>query len=85
MQGLAAARGLSDAVADAQRVTPVRRAARYSRLDCLRFLAGLGPGGPFRVRGGAKEETDCGALLAHYAMARGDLTCLKLLIQEAPG
>ncbi|KAL4630708.1 espin-like protein [Arapaima gigas] len=30
----------------------------------------------------AVVETDCGALPAHFAAARGDLTCLKLLVQE---
>ncbi|MGH0124321.1 UNVERIFIED_CONTAM: hypothetical protein FKN15_032635 [Acipenser sinensis] len=30
-------------------------------------------------------ETDCGALPAHYAAAKGDLTCLKLLVSHEPG
>jgi len=33
----------------------------------------------------SEVETNCGALPAHYAAAKGDLTCLKLMIGQAPG
>lgn len=56
--------------------TALHLAARFGHAAVVQWLLSTG--------GGAEQETACGALPAHYAAARGDLTCLKLLLQQAP-
>lgn len=62
---------------DAAGATALHLAARFSCVEVIKWLLSVG--------GVAKVETNCGAVPAHYAAANGDLTCMKLLIQEAPG
>nr|XP_017212251.1 espin-like [Danio rerio] len=62
---------------DSGGATPLHLAARFGRVEAVNWLL---------VHGAEAEvETNCGALPAHYAAAKGDLTCLKLLIGRAPG
>lgn len=62
---------------DSGGATPLHLAARFGRVEAVHWLLSHGDG--------AEVETNCGALPAHYAAAKGDLTCLKLLIGQAPG
>lgn len=57
--------------------TALHLAARFGRVEVISWLLASGAR--------AEEETDCGAVPAHYAAARGELTCLKLLIGQASG
>uniref|UniRef100_A0A3P9KM43 Espin like a n=1 Tax=Oryzias latipes TaxID=8090 RepID=A0A3P9KM43_ORYLA len=63
---------------DAAGATALHLAARFGRVDVIRWLLSVGGEG-------ARVETHCGAVPAHYAAANGDLTSLKLLLQGAPG
>ncbi|XP_078065277.1 espin-like protein [Mustelus asterias] len=56
--------------------TVLHLAARFGRSDTVQWLLqeGCDP----------RMETDNGAVPAHYAAAKGDLTCLKLLINHTP-
>ncbi|KAI5109320.1 espin-like protein, partial [Silurus meridionalis] len=56
--------------------TTLHLAARFGRIEVVGWLLASG--------GRAEGETNCGAIPAHYAAARGELTCLKLLIGKAP-
>ncbi|XP_051567585.1 espin-like protein [Myxocyprinus asiaticus] len=62
---------------DSGGATPLHLAARFGWVEAVQWLLAHGDG--------AEVETNCGALPAHYAAAKGDLTCLKLLIGQAPG
>lgn len=62
---------------DAAGATALHLAARFGCVDVIKWLLSVG--------GGAQVETNCRAVPAHYSAASGDLTCLKLLIQQAPG
>lgn len=62
---------------DAAGATPLHLAARFSREGVIKWLLSVGAA--------AGVETNCGAVPAHYSAASGDLTCLKLLMQQAPG
>ncbi|XP_056315926.1 espin-like protein [Danio aesculapii] len=62
---------------DSGGATPLHLAARFGRVEAVNWLLAHGAE--------AEVETNCGALPAHYAAAKGDLTCLKLLIGRAPG
>lgn len=62
---------------DAAGATALHLAARFGFVDVIRWLLSVG--------GAAGVKTNCGAVPAHYAAANGDLACLKLLIQQAPG
>ncbi|XP_030646939.1 espin-like protein [Chanos chanos] len=62
---------------DAAGATALHLAARFGRVKVVHWLLSVGCE--------AEPETDCGALPAHYAAAKGDLTCLKLLVDQAPG
>lgn len=62
---------------DAAGATALHLAARFGQVAVVQWLLSVGAG--------AQDQTDCGAIPAHYATARGDLTCLKLLIQLKPG
>ncbi|KAK2835972.1 hypothetical protein Q5P01_016456 [Channa striata] len=61
---------------DAAGATALHLAARFGCVEVVQWLLSVGAG--------PEVETDCGALPAHYAADNGDLTCLKLLIQQAP-
>uniref|UniRef100_A0A3Q2QHH8 Espin like n=1 Tax=Fundulus heteroclitus TaxID=8078 RepID=A0A3Q2QHH8_FUNHE len=61
---------------DAARATALHLAARFGCVEVTRWLLSAG--------GAASVVTNCGAVPAHYAAANGGLTCLKLLLQEAP-
>uniref|UniRef100_A0A8C1EWW5 Espin like a n=2 Tax=Cyprinus carpio TaxID=7962 RepID=A0A8C1EWW5_CYPCA len=62
---------------DSGGASPLHLAARFGRVEAVHWL--------LSYANGAEVETNCGALPAHYAAAKGDLTCLKLLIGQAPG
>ncbi|XP_028443767.1 espin [Perca flavescens] len=62
---------------DAAGATVLHLAARFGCVEVIKWLLSVG--------GVAEVETNCGAVPAHYAAANGDLTCLKLLLQQAPG
>lgn len=62
---------------DASGATALHLAARFGCVGVVEWLLSAG--------GEAEVETNCGAVPAHYAAAFGDLTCLKLLVQHAPG
>ncbi|XP_063058177.1 espin-like protein [Engraulis encrasicolus] len=62
---------------DVAGATALHLAARFGQVGVVQWLLSMGAG--------ALDETDCGAIPAHYATARGDLTCLKLLVNHAPG
>ncbi|KAG5276206.1 hypothetical protein AALO_G00129180 [Alosa alosa] len=62
---------------DAARATALHLAARFGQVAVVQWLLSVGAG--------AQDTTVCGAMPAHYATAKGDLTCLKLLIHQAPG
>lgn len=57
--------------------TALHLAARFGRVEVVSWLLVSGSR--------AEEETECGAVPAHYAAARGELTCLKLLIGQVSG
>uniref|UniRef100_A0A8C4S8K4 Espin like n=1 Tax=Erpetoichthys calabaricus TaxID=27687 RepID=A0A8C4S8K4_ERPCA len=59
---------------DSSGATLLHLATRFGHRDLVQWLMQAGSN--------AELETDCGALPAHYAAARGDLTCLKLLIDQ---
>ena len=56
--------------------TALHLAARFGRTEVVHWLLSAG--------GVAEAETLCGAVPAHYAAAMGNLTCLKLLLHQAP-
>ncbi|XP_068176224.1 espin-like protein isoform X2 [Antennarius striatus] len=56
--------------------TVLHLAARFGRVEVIKWLLSVG--------GTAEMETNGGAVPAHYSAASGDLTCLKLLMQQAP-
>jgi len=62
---------------DAAGAAALHLAARFGCAEVIRWLLSVG--------GGAEVETNCGAVPAHYAAANGDLACLQLLVQQAPG
>ncbi|XP_035504583.2 espin-like protein isoform X2 [Scophthalmus maximus] len=62
---------------DAAGATALHLSARFGCVGVTEWLLSVG--------GLAEVETNCGAVPAHYAAARGDLSCLKLLVQQAPG
>lgn len=62
---------------DAAGATALHLAARFGCVEVIKWLLSVG--------GEAEVETNCGAVPAHYCAASGDLTCLKLLMQKAPG
>lgn len=62
---------------DAAGATALHLAARFGRMEVVRWLLTFG--------GAAEVETKRGAVATHYSAVSGDLTCLKLLIQQAPG
>ncbi|GLD65418.1 espin-like protein [Lates japonicus] len=62
---------------DAAGATALHLASRFGCVEVIKWLLSVG--------GVTEVETNCGAVPAHYAAAKGDLTCLKLLIQQAPG
>ncbi|XP_065129730.2 espin-like protein isoform X2 [Paramisgurnus dabryanus] len=62
---------------DSGGATPLHLAARFGRVEAVHWLLAHGDT--------SQVETKCGALPAHYAALKGDLTCLKLLIGQAPG
>ncbi|XP_016138281.1 espin-like protein, partial [Sinocyclocheilus grahami] len=62
---------------DSGGASPLHLSARFGRVEAVHWL--------LSHANGAEVETNCGALPAHYAAAKGDLTCLKLLIGQAPG
>lgn len=62
---------------DAAGATALHLAARFDHQEVIQWLLSVG--------GVADVETSCGAVPAHYAAANGNLTCLKLLVTEAPG
>uniref|UniRef100_A0A671W3U4 Espin like n=1 Tax=Sparus aurata TaxID=8175 RepID=A0A671W3U4_SPAAU len=59
---------------DAAGATALHLAARFGCVEVIKWLLSVG--------GGAQVETNCRAVPAHYSAASGDLTCLKLLIQQ---
>ncbi|XP_043926690.1 espin-like protein [Protopterus annectens] len=61
---------------DASGATVLHLAVRFGRLETIQWLlqAGCDP----------TLVTESGAISAHYAAAKGDLTCLKLLTEHAP-
>uniref|UniRef100_A0A3B4AQV5 Uncharacterized protein n=1 Tax=Periophthalmus magnuspinnatus TaxID=409849 RepID=A0A3B4AQV5_9GOBI len=61
---------------DAAGASALHLSARFGCVDVTQWLLSAGAE--------AEAESHCGALPAHYAAANGDLTCLKLLIQQAP-
>ncbi|XP_051561941.1 espin-like protein [Myxocyprinus asiaticus] len=77
LQWLVQVAGCNAKSQDSGGATPLHLAARFGRVDAVHWLLAHG--------NGAEVETNCGALPAHYAAAKGDLTCLKLLIDQAPG
>ncbi|XP_059417084.1 espin-like protein [Carassius carassius] len=62
---------------DSGGATPLHLAAQFGRLEAVHWLLSHG--------NEAEVETNCSVLPAHYAAAKGYLTCLKLLIGQAPG
>lgn len=62
---------------DAAGATALHLAARFDHQEVVQWLLSVG--------GVADVETSCGAVPAHYAAANGNLTCLQLLLPEAPG
>ncbi|KAI4888998.1 hypothetical protein NFI96_019095 [Prochilodus magdalenae] len=77
LQWLVQSAGCSVQEHDTSGTTALHLAARFGRVEVVSCLLAFGAS--------AEQETDCGALPAHYAAARGELTCLKLLIGQAPG
>ncbi|KAJ7993404.1 hypothetical protein DPEC_G00272090 [Dallia pectoralis] len=61
---------------DAAGATALHLASRFGRVDVVCWLLSNGSA--------AEVVTNCGAVPAHYAAAKGDLTCLKLLFGHAP-
>uniref|UniRef100_H3AQ56 Espin like n=1 Tax=Latimeria chalumnae TaxID=7897 RepID=H3AQ56_LATCH len=61
---------------DASGASVLHLAARFGRCETVRWLLEAGCD--------AMMETESGAIPAHYAAAKGDLTCLKLLVTQAP-
>ncbi|MEQ2196670.1 hypothetical protein XENOCAPTIV_007980 [Xenoophorus captivus] len=61
---------------DAAGATALHLAARFGCVEVTRWLVSVG--------GVANVATNWGAVPAHYAAANGSLTCLRLLLQEAP-
>ncbi|KAJ3599856.1 hypothetical protein NHX12_033810 [Muraenolepis orangiensis] len=64
---------------DASGATPLHLATRFG---CVAVVEWLLEAGGHRL---SDLETNCGAVAAHYAAAKGDLVCLKLLLRHAPG
>ncbi|KAK1796781.1 hypothetical protein P4O66_009795 [Electrophorus voltai] len=62
---------------DATGAPALHLAAWFGKAEVVHWLLAFG--------GRADQETNCGALPAHYAAAKDDLACLKLLIGQAPG
>lgn len=62
---------------DAAGATPLHLAARFGHRSVIQWLLCVGAA--------AGVETHCGAVSAHYTAASGDLACLELLVQQAPG
>lgn len=61
---------------DAAGATALHLAARFGRVEMTEWLLSVG--------GVATAQTNCGAVPVHYAAANGGLTCLQLLLREAP-
>ncbi|CAL9695913.1 unnamed protein product [Knipowitschia caucasica] len=61
---------------DAAGASALHLSVRFGCAEVTQWLLSVGAA--------AEAETHCGALPVHYAAANGDLTCLKLLLQQAP-